>query len=478
MADKNFIVMDLGSSNIRCALINADGKISKMETQPIQANFPKPNHAEYDGEKLLNIQLELLNGILKESKPAGIGISSQRSTIVLWDKNTGKPLCPVLSWQDGRGAQELGKVSLSQEEIHKITGLYKTPYYSASKISWCLKNYPEVQAAYKKGNLFIGALPTYLIWHLTGGKTFAIDPTLAQRTLLFDINKFDWSSELLKLFEIDKNILPQIKSSTGDFGTYKDIPIIAMAGDQQSAQLGAGAVNEGEAVLNYGSGAFLLINTGGKILSVNGILNSVNCQIGNAKPAYSLEGTVNSAGTMFDWLKKLGLDFDIKKLDDYCKNASTNPILLPALGGLGAPFWDFNTNVTMAGLTPQSKKEDIIKASLQGVAFLAAIIAMQSKKHGLVLKEVRSSGGLANSDYLLGFQADLLQASVVRMGQVQMSITGIGYIMARHLGLNTDNWNFLENSVKFNPKLSPSQSEKLVDCYYKFLELSRQISKI
>ncbi|HUT85411.1 MAG TPA: FGGY family carbohydrate kinase [Elusimicrobiales bacterium] len=482
MTIKTFITLDLGTSSVKCSLIDSCGKILNIIQKPLTIRLPKTGWVEYDAKQLLNTPLELLDETIKSAPKdlqiSGIGVASQRSTIVLWDKKSGEPLCPVLSWQDGRAAAELSKVSFSQEEIHKITGLYKTPYYSASKISWCLKNYEEVKSAYQKGDLLCGALPTYLIWKLTEGKTFAIDATLAQRMLLFDIKKLCWDKKLLDAFGIDENILPEITPSVKEFGTYKGIAILAMIGDQQAALVGVGAISEGLAALNYGTGAFLLANTGTKLLDVQGLLSSVNAQIAKEKITYSLEGTVNSAGSMFDWLKLLGFDLDIKKIDDYCNNSQTNPMVLPALGGLGAPFWDFNTSVTFTGLTPQTKKEDIAKASLQGIAFLVAIIAMSMKKSNVNLKEIRASGGLAESKYLLSFQSDLLHTPVIKMYQEQTTLLGAAYLMSKYLGLESDKWNFLEKSEKFVPKLSASQSEKLLSCYMRFLELSRQISRI
>lgn len=474
MKNNRFAVLDLGSSGFECALLDIKGNIVKSLKKSIKPKLPREGFLEYDSEEILKVQVALLDKIIANGKPLGIGIASQRSTVVLWDKKTGKTLCPVLSWQDARATSELGNLAISQKKIHKITGLYKTPYYSAPKISWCLKNFPSVKSALKKNTLLCGSLPTYLIWYLTRGKTFAIDPTLAQRTLLFDINKFDWNKDLLSAFNIPRRILPQVSESVGNFGIYKNIPVIAMVGDQQSALAGVEAFDKGDAMINYGSGAFLLVNTGNEKIDIPGLLTSVNWQ-NSSKKTYSLEGTINSAGSMFDWLKKLGFDFDIKKLDYYCAHSDTNPFVLPALGGIGAPYWDFNTEVVMAGLTPQTKKEDIVKATLQGIAFLASDIFSKIGQSGIEIKEVKASGGLSASDYLLDFQSDLIQVPVTRVGERE-TIKGVFNLMSKYLGIAQQK--ITKQTKKFIPKLTPSQSQKLIDCWIKFLNLSRQIYKI
>lgn len=481
-----FAVLDLGSSSFRCALLNSKDNIIKLVQKPVRPDLPKTGYVQYDGEKLLKLQIFLLDKILNfapnGAKILAIGIASQRSTIVLWDKNTGKTLCPVLSWQDGRAGSELKNIKLSQEEVFKITGLYKTPYYSAAKISWCIKNFSKVKSAQKKGTLLCGALPTYLIWHLTRGRTFAIDPTMAQRTLLFDINKLKWSNKLLASFGVKQNILPKITPSNANFGAYKNIPIITMLGDQQSALAGVKAFKKGDAMLNYGTGAFLLANTGNKIMKVPGLLTSVNWQDEGKKASYILEGTIHSAGSIFDWLKKLGFDFDIKKLDYYCTHSATNPLVLPALGGLGAPYWDFTTEVVMAGLSPQSKKEDIIKGALQGIAFLASVIAGEIRKSGIKINEIKVSGGLSASDYLLGFQSDLMQIPTIREQERETTLKGVYYLMLKHKNIfpfyKGRREGILPQPKKFTPKLTSYQSQGLFNCWHRFLELSRQICRI
>jgi glycerol kinase len=530
-----FVVLDLGSSGFKCVLLNSKAEIVKLVQKPVKPRLPAPGHIEYDGEKLLKLQLSLLGEILNsaegKNRIAAIAACSQRSTIVLWDSKTGKTLCPVLSWQDCRAGGELENIKFSNEEIHKITGLYKTPYYSAPKIKWCLKNFPQVADAYKKGTLLCGSPATYLIWHLTEKKVFAIDPTLAQRTILFDIKNLCWSQDLLKSFGIDRNILPRITPSIGNFGSHKGIPICAMLADQQAALAGAGAFGHGDAMINYGTGAFLLVNTGQDILNTAGLLTGVNWQTADGKTSYNLEGIINAAGLMFDWLKKLGFDFDTTKLDDYCKKSVTNPLVLPALGGLGSPYWDFNAEVVMAGLSPESEKQDILKGSLQGIAFLAACIVMHMKKNGVKLNCIGACGGLSKSDYLLGFQSDLMQVPVIRIKEPESTVMGVYYLMLQHLGIEIPLKPFLfpplskegrggilpdsrqrqgrtcgafgnelfsdndgaagaaskgkissQKAVKqpriFTPKLTPSQSQQLFDCWHKFLELSQKISRI
>ncbi|MCX5783326.1 MAG: FGGY family carbohydrate kinase, partial [Elusimicrobia bacterium] len=278
MAEKCFIVIDQGSSSSRAFAVSVDGKILAGSRETLSADFPQPGWAQYDAQELLNSQLltlkEVLDSLPPDIKPQSIGIASQRSSVVFWDGKNGAPLAPIISWQDGRASAEANACQTSQEKIHQITGLYKTPYYSAPKILWALKNYPAVKKSLGSGRLKVGPVASYILWHLTGGESFSVDPTLAQRTMLFDINKLCWSGELLEAFSIPLSVLPEVKPSFGNFGMYEDIPISVMLGDQQAAFCGAGS-NAQIAALNCGTGAFFLAGCGDKPINVPGILTTV-----------------------------------------------------------------------------------------------------------------------------------------------------------------------------------------------------------
>ena len=479
MARDIFIVLDQGSSSSRAVAVDAGGAIVAQSRRQIRAQFPSPGFAQYDAAELLQSQLsaldELLAGLPADSKPVALGVAAQRSTIILWNKNTGEPLCPALSWQDGRGAALLAEINLSQQRAHELTGLYKTPYYSASKILWCLRNYPAAALAAKQGELAIGPVGTYLVWRLTGGKVFASDPTLAQRTMLFDLRSFSWNSELAGLFGVPENCLPKILPTTADYGIFASprgaIPIRVMVGDQQAAMLGSGAVSGDTAVLNYGTGAFFLAATGGKRLAVPGFLNSAAPQSGE----YLIEGTVNAASSMLDWLNQLGMEFTAQEVDGLCKASSNPPQVLCAIGGIGSPYWDYKTSTTFTGMNLKTGKADIVRGTVEGIASLLAVNALGAKNAGAGFGKIMASGGLSQSDFLLQRQSDLLQMPVERCATAETTALGAAYLLASERGAEIAGW-FGSGKV-FTPSINAPAAQQKMAAWQSFYDLARQMSE-
>ncbi|ACC98622.1 Glycerol kinase [Elusimicrobium minutum Pei191] len=478
--EKNYLVLDQGSSGSRVFIVNAEGKTLHKKYRELTPKHLGLNLAEYDGEELLLQQFNLLEEIMQQNpggKIKSMAVSSQRSTIVLWDKNTGKTLCPVLTWQDGRGAEYANKVKMSQEEIHAKTGLYKTPFYSASKITWCLNNYPQAKKAAEEGALLIAPVATFVIWHLTGKKVFAVDPTLAQRTLLFNINTFTWDDDLIAAFNIPKNALPEIKNTVDNYGSYKGIPIKVCVGDQQSAAIGIGSEKEGDAIINYGTGAFLLVNTDKNLKSIPGLLTSVGPSTKTNPKNFMLEGPVNAASAIFQWLNSVGINFDLNDIDDIYQRSKNPVYFLPAFGGIGAPYWDFETPTVMAGFTTASKKEDIIAGGVNSLVFMLADIAFYIQKANVKIDNVKVSGGFAKNHSLLQFQADILNTKLTQTCENETTAMGAVCLMAKEDGVDVSSWEIFNAHRVINPQITALEAMDLYQKWHRFFDWCRSFKK-
>ncbi|MFH1618958.1 MAG: FGGY family carbohydrate kinase [bacterium] len=479
------IVLDQGSSSSRALAVDRHGVVKFKVLKPLQASYPREGMAEYDASALLQSQLkaleELLRKLPRSARPVAMGIAAQRSTFVLWDRKTGTPLCPALSWQDGRAVKELDEAGLDPIKVHFTTGLYKTPYYSASKMLWCIKNLPEVKAARDSGRLMAGPVTSFLIWHLTRGDVFAADPTMAQRTLLFNIKRSCWDESLLGSFSIPSSILPAIRPTVGAWGEYRKgrlkIPVNVTIGDQQAAVAGLGVNRAGMTALNYGTGAFLLCNTGREMHQIPGLLTSVGLQDGSGKNSYLLEGTVNSAASTLEWMKILGLLDNIKEADSMCRASKGGVMVLPALGGLGAPRWDYLTSTTMTGFNSQTRRNDIVRGCVEGIACLVTDIAVLLKSRGLEPGETRASGGLAGLDYMMQFQANLFQRPVMRMVQPEATAAGAAMLAAGYAGMDVSDWPLDRAEKRFEPAVPAAEAEKLIKRWKAFVENCRKMSR-
>lgn len=487
MAEKFIIVLDQGSSSSRALAFDMEGNIRFKAQRALETSYPGAGRAEYDAQELYRSQADSLSEVTAKLPPgaeiSALGIAAQRSTTVFWDKHTGAPLAPALSWQDGRALELLGKVQLSNTRIHDITGLYKTPYYSASKIAWALENFPEVRAAAAEKRLLLGPVASYVIWRLSGGKIFAADPSLAQRTLLFNLRRLRWEPKLLAAFGVAPEVLPGIKPSVGRLGFIelagRRVPVTAMLGDQQAAMLGLGLEAPNSAALNYGTGAFLLVNTGRKPLKIRGLLNSFGWQEGKGKRniRYFTESTVNSAGTALDWLRqKFGLIDDIGDVDGMCRKSKNRLLCLPAIGGIGAPYWDFKTFTTFAGFSPHSDKYDVVRGVTEGIAYMVGDAFDLIKKKGLKIDELKVSGGLSKIDWLLQFQADITGARLVALEESEATAMGAGLAAARGLGLSPQ-WPARVSDRVFTPSIGEEERQNLLKGWRIFIKDIRRTSR-
>ncbi len=449
------ISLDQGSSNSRAALIEAKtGKILAKKFVPLPFEASQ-NTFCYDGASLYNTQIEALLDVLNQvgsSEIMAIALSAQRSTIVLWDKDNGSALCPVLSWLDGRAAKISAQNLLSQQVFHQKTGLYNTPYFSAPKIKWCLENYPHVKKAYERGRLCVGPVSSFLLWRMSEGKIFACDGTFAQRTLLYNINTKTWDNELLESFGLEKTILPEVKHSFDDYGSYDGIPIKLCLGDQQAASAACGLLKEGSANINYGTGAFFLLNIGQKQDFIDGILTSLSWDSLEKNADYILEAPLITAGSLFTWLQKLGFDFTLQTLQDIAKKAREEVLFLPALGGLGAPWWNYNLKPVISGLEVASTKEDIIFAAVRGLNFIMTDIIYYLKQKGYNIASLQMSGGLSKDGVLPQLQSDILQIPLAQQEEKETTLIGAAAVCAKNMGYDVDAWQ--QNLKLYTPKIS------------------------
>ncbi len=478
MPNKIIITLDQGSSSSRALAVDSQGRVVASAATPLHTFRPQAQVAELDAAKLLQGQLAVLQEVFAKTTNytvSALAVATQRSTVVFWDKQTGQSLAPVLSWQDGRAMQISQGVSLPQEQIHQLTGLYNTPFYSAAKIAWALQHIPAVQQAAQADKLCVGPVASYLIWHLTGGQVFACDPTLAQRMLLMNIHTLDWEDTLLEQFHIPRNILPHIQATTDPYGSWKQIPITVCVGDQQAA-LTALRVSAGNACINYGTGAFFMHHTGTQCQLIAGLLTSVAAQssLSSSSINYLLEGPVNACSTVFNWLQSLGIQLDMQQLDKLVSQAKNPVKLLPALGGLGAPYWDFTLSPIIAGMMAQTTAADIAAGAIQAIANLLADIVYYAASHGIKSQNIKVSGGFAHHASLLQAQADILQQNLLPCTEKESTAIGAALLAAQQMQWDTAQWHTVEMLPQITPRLSAPQAQQQYQTWRDFISWCKQ----
>lgn len=488
--NKKFILsLDQGTTSSRALLVTKTGQITGMAQQEFQQIYPKPGWVEHDAEAILKTQLEVVNKVLKDnnvspSEIAAIGITNQRETTVVWSKETGKPIHNAIVWQDKRTApicEKLKKDGLT-EYVKKTTGLVIDSYFSATKIKWVLEQVEGAKKAAKEGKLVFGTIDTWLLWNLTGGKVHATDYSNASRTMLYDINNLCWDETLLNELDIPKSMLPEVLPSAHLFGHFElngePIPIAGIAGDQQAALFGQTCFKKGMAKNTYGTGCFMLMNTGKTPqFSKNGLLTTIAWGI-NGKVYYALEGSVFVAGAALQWLRdEVEL---IKSAADSEKIAMELPeentvYVVPAFAGLGAPYWDMYARGAIFGLTRDTGKKHIVRATLESLAYQTKdILEAMEQDSGIELKKLKVDGGASANNYLMQFQADILNAEVVRPASVESTALGAAYLAGLTVGL------FSESELTsgegsgsvFTPSISEEKRKKLCKGWKKAVKRS------
>ena len=470
---KRYILsIDQGTTSSRVVLYDHKFIIKSIQQKEFKQFFPKDGWVEHDAEEIWNdvkklIQLTIKKNKLKSTQIISIGITNQRETTVLWNKLTGKPIHKAIVWQDRRTSDYCKKLKLKNKDkmIQKITGLVLDPYFSATKINWILNNARKKKKIINK-NILFGTIDTWLLWKLTEGKSHLTDITNASRTMIYDPNKEKWSEELLNLFNIDKNMLPEVKENSFNFGTTKlfggKIEIGGMAGDQQAATIGQACFNAGQSKSTYGTGCFLLMNIGNKFkISSNKLLTTVAFKI-NGKKMFCYEGSIFVAGSAIQWLRDNMLFFnDSKETDKIYSQANRyeEVIVVPALTGLGAPHWEPNTRGAIFGLTRNTSQADIIKATLDSLSFQTLdLIESMERDAKIKITEIRVDGGMINNNNFLQSLSDVTQVKIIKPENIETTSLGAAYLAGLNSGL-INNINEIKRFWKKNKETKPKTNK-------------------
>ena len=452
MPRRYLLALDQGTTSSRALVFDLDGIPVATAQREFPQHYPEPGRVEHDPEDLWNTQREcaaeaLARAKISSSDLAAVGIANQRETTVLWDRRTGKAIHRAIVWQDRRTADSCARLRAEGSEplVTQKTGLRFDPYFSATKLAWLLDHTPGARAAAARGELAFGTVDTWLLWKLTGGRVHATDATNAARTLLFNLHTGTWDEDLLRLFKIPPSVLPEIRDTAGAFGEIAaglpaaGAPITALVGDQQAALYGQACFTPGTAKATYGTGCFLLLNTGEKVVaSTHNLLSTVAWRI-HGKCTFALEGSVFVAGAVVQWLRdELNLVDSAKDLDALAASVSDagGAYLVPAFTGLGAPHWDPYARGALVGLTRGTNRAHICRAALESIAFQTTeLIAAMEADAGLRLAELRVDGGVSRSAPLLQMQADFLNLPVVRPKVVETTALGAAALAGVGAGL-------------------------------------------
>ncbi|MFZ6014224.1 MAG: glycerol kinase GlpK [Bacteroidota bacterium] len=486
---KFILALDQGTTSSRSVLFNDKGEIQGIAQQEFRQIFPQSGWVEHDPKEILSTQLGTVHKVLKDQKismsqVAAIGITNQRETTVVWDRNSGEPVYHAIVWQDKRTApicEALKKKGL-EDYVKQNTGLVIDSYFSATKIKWILDNVPGVRQRAEKGELAFGTIDTWLIWNMTGGKEHVTDYTNASRTMLFNIRDLKWDKKLLEELTIPESMLPFVKSSADNFGEFRlentMIPITGVAGDQQAALFGQACFEPGMAKNTYGTGCFMLMNTGTNIqLSKNGLITTIAWGL-DGKVEYALEGSVFIAGAAVQWLRDSLHLIDQSKDSEYfaAKALGSNEVyVVPAFAGLGAPYWDMYARGAIFGLTRDTGKDHIIKATLESLAYQTKdILNAMQEDAALKLASLKVDGGACANNILMQFQADILGTEVERPQVIESTAMGAAYLAAIQIGLwkKQDIVNNRKIQKRFNPDMDATTRDKLYAGWRKAVERS------
>lgn len=478
---KYIMALDAGTTSNRCILFDKAGRICGMAQKEFTQHYPHPGWVEHDAQEIFSTQLEVAqtamrNAGLSAGDIATIGITNQRETAIVWNKHTGIPVCNAIVWQCRRTAAYCDSLKAQglEETIGQKTGLLLDPYFSGTKVRWILENVPGAREQAEQGDLLFGTVETWLIWKFTGGM-HVTDYSNASRTMLFNIHTLDWDDEILKILDIPRRMLPEVKPSSAVYGMTAaqffggPIPISGAAGDQQAALFGQTCFTPGDAKCTYGTGAFLLMNTGETpIVSKNGLVTTIAWGLGG-KVEYALEGSIFVAGAAVQWLRdELGLLTSSSESEFMARQVeNTNGCyVVPAFTGLGAPHWDAYARGSIVGLTRGTNKYHIVRATLDSIAYqVRDVLRAMEADAQTKLGALKVDGGAAANNYLLQAQADILDARVIRPRCVETTALGAAYLA----GLATGYWDSAEDIRKnwaadrtFAPEIS--QEERAVRC--------------
>ncbi len=484
--DEYIIAIDQGTTSARAVVFNKAGQVVSVAQKELRQIYPKKGYVEQDVEEILQSQIEVLREAVKDidlSKIKAIGIANQRETTIIWDKKTNKPIYNAIVWQCKRTKKYCDSLKTQglDELIKDKTGLVVDPYFSATKILWILDNVNGAREKANKGELLFGTVDSFLIYNLTKEKVHVTDYSNASRTMLLNIETLKYDEELLELFNIPQSILPKIKDSSEVYGMLDkcilgvEIPITAAIGDQQAALFGQKCFEIGKAKNTYGTGCFVLMNVGDKVVkSKNGLLSTIAWRI-KGKVTYALEGSVFTAGATVEWLKnQLKLIDSVEEIEEHCLKAQNNNgvYLVPAFSGLGAPIWDMTAQGIIVGLTLDVNKSHIIRAAIEAIAYQTKdLINAMEVDSGIQLKQLKVDGGASKSNFLMQFQADLLNVPIKRAKMVESTALGVAFLAGLAVGF----WSDLSQlgdiqSEEFNRKLTELEVSRYCKGWERALE--------
>ena len=484
--DKYIMALDLGTTSCRCIIFDKNGRICSAAQKEFTQYFPQPGWVEHDAEEIWATQTGLMYEAMSKiditiNEIAGIGITNQRETTVLWDKETGRPVHKAIVWQCRRTAgycDELKKLGMA-EFFRSKTGLVLDAYFSATKLRWLLDNAAGARERAEKGELLFGTVDSWIIWKLTGGKVHVTDYSNASRTMLYNIHTLKWDEEILRVLKIPQQILPEVKPSSHVYGYTdsklfgREVPIAGAGGDQQCALFGQTCFERGEVKNTYGTGGFMLMNTGtAPVNSHNGLVTTIAWGVDD-KVEYALEGSIFVAGAAVQWLRdELGLIRDAAESEVLAKSVpdANGCYVVPAFVGLGAPYWDQYARGAIVGLTRGANRNHIVRATLESIAYQVndVLMAMQEDS-GMPITSLRVDGGACDNDFLMQFQADILNTSVVRPYCIETTAMGAAYLAGLAVGYWRSKEEILSNHViaaEFKPQMGQAKRESLLQGWH------------
>jgi glycerol kinase len=477
------VAVDQGTTGSTVLVFDRQGRVVGRAYSEFRQHYPRPGWVEHDPEEIWRVTLRVLRQACRRARVrardvVALGITNQRETTVLWDRQTGKPIERAIVWQDRRTApacEEMRSRGL-EDVFRRKTGLVIDPYFSGTKLRWLLENVPGAAERARRGELAFGTIDSWLVWKLTGGAVHATDPTNASRTLLYDIHAGAWDEELCAVLEVPASVLPEVRPSSGEVAATErailgaPVPIAGIAGDQQSALFGQGCVERGMAKNTYGTGCFLLLNTGGEaVTSRHGLLTTIACDAHGGR-AYALEGSVFIAGAAIQWLRDgLGLVRRAAESERLAKSVDSTlgVYLVPAFVGLGAPHWDADARGALLGLTRGVTRAHVVRAALESLAYQTRdVVDAMAADAGEPLRALRVDGGAAANGFLMQFQADVLGVPVDRPRVVETTAMGAAFLA----GLATGFWKSqadLERARRIDRRFTPRMNAETRDALYR-----------
>ncbi len=484
--DKYIMALDLGTTSCRCIIFDKNGRICSAAQKEFTQYFPQPGWVEHDAEEIWATQTGLMYEAMSKiditiNEIAGIGITNQRETTVLWYKETGRPVHKAIVWQCRRTAgycDELKKLGMA-EFFRSKTGLVLDAYFSATKLRWLLDNAAGARERAEKGKLLFGTVDSWIIWKLTGGKVHVTDYSNASRTMLFNIHTLKWDEEILRVLKIPQQILPEVKPSSHVYGYTdsklfgREVPIAGAGGDQQCALFGQTCFERGEVKNTYGTGGFMLMNTGtAPVNSHNGLVTTIAWGVDD-KVEYALEGSIFVAGAAVQWLRdELGLIRDAAESEVLAKSVpdANGCYVVPAFVGLGAPYWDQYARGAVVGLTRGVNRNHIVRATLESIAYqVNDVLTAMQEDSGMPITSLRVDGGACDNDFLMQFQADILNTSVVRPYCIETTAMGAAYLAGLAVGYWRSKEEILANHViaaEFKPQMGQAKRESLLQGWH------------